>query len=55
MIFHQKSNKDVNKLGCASVKLHVWLEFLMVLSNLTNFGCWLTMLEIVVDHSLEAW
>ena len=42
------------KLACASVKLNVCLEFLKVLSDLNNFGWWLTMLEIMGDHSLEA-
>ena len=36
-----------NKLGCASVKLLVWLEFVKVLKDLINFGWWMTMLEIV--------
>ena len=31
-----------DKLGCASVKLHVWLGFLKILSDLINFGLWLT-------------
>ena len=47
------TNTDINKLGCTSVKLHVWLEF-QVLCDLINFGWWLTMLEIVGDHSLGA-
>ena len=42
-----------NKLGCASVKLLVWLEFVKVLKDLINFGWWMTMLEIVGDHSLS--
>ena len=42
-----------NKLGCASVKLLVWLEFLKVFKDLINFGWWVTMLEIVDDHILE--
>ena len=42
-----------NKLGCTSVKLHVWLEFLKVLSDLTYFGWWLTMLEILVAILLK--
>ena len=43
-----------NMLLCASVKLHVRFEFLKALSDFINFEIWLTMLEIVSDHSLEA-
>ena len=46
--------KEQNKLGCASVKLHIRLEFLKVLSDLINFGWWLTMLEIMGDHYFGA-
>ena len=42
----------IYKLGCAGVKLQVWLEFLKVLYDLIKFDKWVTMLEIVGDHSL---
>ena len=45
------SSKE-DKLGCTSVKLNVWLEFLKVLQDLIKFGNWVNMLEIMCDHSL---
>ena len=41
-------------LGCASVKLHVYFEFLELLSEIIYFGWWVTMPGIVGDHHLEA-
>ena len=43
-------NSCYNKLGCASVKLLVWLEFFKVLKGLINFGWWMTMLGMLGDH-----
>ena len=53
-VISERKDECYNKLGCASVKLYVCLEFLKVLSDLIAFGWWLTMLEIMGDHSLEA-
>ena len=41
-ILFSLNGKLLNKLACASVKLHVWLEFLKVLSDLINFWSWVT-------------
>ena len=36
-------------MGCASVKLHVWLEFLKVLFGFIDFGWWVTIFGMVGD------
>ena len=45
----------MNKLDCASVKLHVCLEFLKVLSDLIDYGWWLTVLKIFGSRVTILW